>query len=87
MSRLGEWLNELPFVETDRFANVEFAEVNDEEVFFDRERREGFRWCSKLQIYLELMTGSKRERDAASQIREDLLSLEITNRIRPQQEV
>ena len=76
VSKLGEWLGALPFQETDRFANVEFAEVADEAAFFDTQERDGFPWCSKLQIYLELAGGGKRERDAAAQLRDDLLDLQ-----------
>lgn len=73
VSRLGDWINELPFEETDRFHNIELIEVKDEIVFFDSEDWQGFSWCSKLQIYLELMQGGKREREIADQIRVDLL--------------
>jgi hypothetical protein len=76
VSRLGNWLDALPFQETERFANVEFAETDDEGVFFDTQERDGFPWCSKLQIYLELVQGGKRERDAATQLRDDLLNLQ-----------
>lgn len=76
VSKLGEWLGALPFQETDRFADVEFAEVADEAAFFDTQERDGFPWCSKLQIYLELAGGGKRERDAAAQLRDDLLDFQ-----------
>jgi hypothetical protein len=61
------------FEETHRFANVEFLQIRDDLPFFDPNEEEGFRWCSQLQIYLELMAGGKRERETASQIRNDLL--------------
>lgn len=73
VSRLGDWIGAVPFQEADRFATVEFAEVDDESVFFDGEARDGFPWCSRLQIYMELMQGGKRERDAAAQLRPDIL--------------
>lgn len=73
VSRLGDWLDELPFQETDRFANVEFVEVADAGVFFDPTVHDGLPWCSALQVYLELAGGGKRERDAAAQLRGDLL--------------
>ena len=41
--------------------------------FFDPTVRDGLPWCSALQVYLELAGGGKRERDAAAQLRGDLL--------------
>jgi len=76
VSRLGDWIKELPFEETDRFHNLEIVEVNSEDVFFDFNNWRGFPWCSKLQIYLELMQGGKREREIADQIKGDLLGLQ-----------
>lgn len=73
VSRLGEWIDELPFEETDRFYNIEFVEVADEVVFFDSTEWQGFPWCSKLQVYLELMQGGKRELEIADQVRADLI--------------
>ena len=67
------WLDGLPFQGTDRFANVEFVEVADAAAFFDPTIRDGLPWCSALQVYLELVGGGKRERDAAAQLRGDLL--------------
>ena len=73
VSGLGDWIDSLSAQETDRFANVEFVETRDEGAFFDLVVRDGFRWCSALQIYLELTGGGKREREAAAQLRGDLL--------------
>ncbi len=73
ISRFGPWLDAIPFETTNRFPSVEMAEPQDESVFFDTLEEGGFRWCSKLQIYLELMHGGMRERKSADQLRDDLL--------------
>ena len=56
-----------------RFANVVFHVISDPVVYFDLVEADGFRWCSPLQVYLELMQGGKREKDIAFQIQEELL--------------
>jgi hypothetical protein len=56
--------------ETDRFANVQLLETQDEFVYFDR--RSGL-WASPIQSYLELLTGDKRERETANQVRRVIL--------------
>lgn len=73
VSRLGDWIHSVPFEETPRFANVIFLETPSNEVFFDATVDDNLPWCSALQTYLELMRGGKREREAASQIREQIL--------------
>jgi hypothetical protein len=67
-------LEELPFRPGRRFANVEFVETDDPRVYFDARDTQGFPWASPLQIYLELSTGGKREREAAEQLRTDLIN-------------
>ncbi|MBX3728977.1 MAG: hypothetical protein KF858_07310 [Candidatus Sumerlaeia bacterium] len=59
--------------ETDRFPNLELLETEDERVYFDGEEDGEFRWASALQVWLELMTGDKRDRETADQVREVLL--------------
>jgi len=56
--------------ETDRFANVSLLETRDDFVYFDR--RPGL-WASPIQTYLELLTGDKRERETADQVRRAIL--------------
>lgn len=58
------------FRETDRFANVVLLETRDDFVYFDR--RPGL-LASPIQCYLELVTGDKRERETADQVRRLLL--------------
>jgi hypothetical protein len=61
------------FREDDRFPELEIIETHRQEVFFDAREDSGFRWCSPLQIYLELVNGGKRQREVAEQLRPDLL--------------
>jgi hypothetical protein len=58
------------FRETDRFANVTFLETQDSFAYFDR--RPGL-IASPIQTYLELLTGDKRERETADQVRRVIL--------------
>lgn len=53
----------------DRFPNLEFVETEDETVYFDARPEGGFWWASPLQVYLELMSGDKRDRETAEQVR------------------
>jgi hypothetical protein len=62
------------FEETDRFANVEVVETEDPRVYFDAREDEEFLWVAPLQVYLELMSGGKREREIARQLEPDLFS-------------
>jgi hypothetical protein len=61
---------------TARFMNTEILQVREPFVFLDRPMRGGLDYTSPLQIYLELESGGKRERQAAQQIREQLLRFE-----------
>ncbi len=61
--------------ETSRFPNVELIETDDQTVYFDPDEEEGFPWLSALQTYLMLATGGKREQEAATQIRSDLVGV------------
>lgn len=56
-----------------RFANLVIQTVEEPGVFFDTLEADGFRWCSPLEVYLQLMQGGKREQEAARQLRESLL--------------
>lgn len=75
VSRLGDWMDALPFQQTERFSNVEFVETNQDEVFFDLLQLNGFAWCSRVQIYLECINLGKREQETASSIKKDILKL------------
>lgn len=55
--------------ETDRFANVELVETDEEPHYFDSRDQNGFVWASPLQTYLELMAGDKRDQETAEQVK------------------
>lgn len=57
-----------------RFPDVELVETGDLSVYYDRRRRGDLFWTSPLQVYLDLAAGGKREKQAAEQIRTDLLT-------------
>jgi hypothetical protein len=57
--------------ETDRFANVTLLETRENFVYFDR--RPGL-IASPIQTYLELLTGDKREKETADQVRRVILA-------------
>lgn len=67
-------LSSIPQVERSRrFANFTIRAIKEPLVFFDTEDEGGFRWCSRLETYLQLMQGGKREREVASPLREEIL--------------
>jgi hypothetical protein len=59
------------FEPTERFANVSLSECADDTVYFDR--RPGV-VASPVQTYLELVTGDKRSRETAEQVRRAILA-------------
>ena len=63
----------MPGGRTDRFPNLEIIETDDETVYFDARKDEEFWWASPVQVYLELMTGDKRDKETAEQIRSVIL--------------
>jgi hypothetical protein len=63
----------LPGSRTDRFSNLEIFETDDETVYFDARNDEGFWWASSVQAYLELMSGDKRDKETAEQVRSLIL--------------
>jgi len=63
----------LPGSRTDRFPNLEIFETDDETVYFDARNDEGFYWASSVQAYLELMSGDKRDKETAEQVRSLIL--------------
>jgi hypothetical protein len=61
-------------VDTDsRFPDVDLIETTDWSVFYGRQQRNDVFWTSALQVYLEIASGEKRERQAAMQMRPALL--------------
>jgi hypothetical protein len=64
----------LPGSRTDRFPNLELIEVEDETVYFDARQEEGFWWASPVQVYLELMTGDKRDQETAEQLKPSIMN-------------
>ena len=57
-----------------RFSNLDIRVMDEPGVYFDLEEDSGFRWCSRLEVYLQLMQGGKREQETALQLRDDLLT-------------
>jgi hypothetical protein len=60
------------FEETDRFPNIELIYTDDKLPFFEPAPQDGVKYASALQVYLELMSGDKRQRESAEQVREYL---------------
>ncbi|MBI4763184.1 MAG: hypothetical protein HY787_01080 [Deltaproteobacteria bacterium] len=71
---LERLLNRLPGNPSDRFPDLELIETDDETVYFDAREQDGFWWASPVQVYLELMTGDRRDRETAEQIKSFLIS-------------
>lgn len=68
--------------EGDRFWNLELLETDDKVVFFDLREERGCPWASPIQAYLELSRGDKRDKEAAEQIRQRILSdLDLLGRV------
>jgi hypothetical protein len=63
----------LPGSRTDRSPNLEIIETDDETVYFDARNDEGFWWASSVQAYLELISGDKRDKETAEQVRSLIL--------------
>ena len=66
-------VRELPGSAIDRFPNLEVIETTEELPYFDAREEEGFRWASPVQVFLELMTGDKRDVETADQVKELIL--------------
>lgn len=71
--RLEMILGQLPGNPSDRFPNLELIETEDETVFFDARQKGDFYWASPVQVYLELMTGDKRDQETAEQVKSFIL--------------
>lgn len=57
-----------------RFPNLQLFETDDDLAYFDVRREGVVRWASPVQTYLELMTGDKRERETAEQVKGVILA-------------
>ena len=66
-------LKRLGGTSTDRFPNVEIIQAKEPFLYFDVRENRGFRWASPVQVYLELMTGDKRDRETAEQVRDFIM--------------
>lgn len=71
--RLEMILGQFPGNPSDRFPNLELIETEDETVFFDARQKGDFYWASPVQVYLELMTGDKRDQETAEQVKSFIL--------------
>jgi len=60
--------------ETGRFADLEILRTTDARVFFDPRMKDGLPFASPIQTYLELVTGDKRQKDAAEQVKRGILA-------------
>lgn len=71
---IEQLVGEIALDEQSRFPDIELIETDDPTVYFQREEQ-GRTYCtSRLQVYLELASGGKREQQAARPIEEDLLA-------------
>ena len=66
-------LSQLPTTSDSFFPNLRLHETTDETAFFDVRSQNGCPWAAPMQTYLELMTGEKRDRETAEQLRSLLL--------------
>lgn len=61
------------FEETSRFPNVDLICTNDAPPYFESISQNGITYSSPVQTYLELMSGDKRQRQTAEQVRQYIL--------------
>ncbi len=62
----------LPFEKTDRFPNIDLIYTDNKLPFFEPAPQNGVNYASALQVYLELMSGDKRQKETAEQVKEYL---------------
>jgi hypothetical protein len=80
--RLEQLIQRLQGNETDHFPNLELIETEDEKVYFDVRMASDFWWSSPIQVYLELMSGDKRDKETANQVKSSILTkVESVNRL------
>jgi hypothetical protein len=72
-------LGAVEFTETNRFPNLELIEAEDATIYFDVRRDDGFFSVSPLEVYLQLMTGGKREKETAENMVDNLLNFKYKN--------
>lgn len=61
--------------ESERFVDLEVVQAKDGTPFFDTRRdSSGIAFASTVQAYLELATGDKRDQEAATEIRQSILT-------------
>jgi len=61
------------FEETDRFPNIDLIYTDDKLPFFEPVEQDGVKYTSALQVYLELTSGDKRQKESAEQVRKVLM--------------
>ena len=61
------------FEETDRFPDIDLTYTGEELPYFDSAGQDGVEYASPVQAYLELMSGDKRQRESAEQVRDYIL--------------
>jgi hypothetical protein len=59
--------------QTERFPNLDLTWTDEATVYFDPQPRSDVPFASPVQVYLELMTGDKRQRETAEQVRQYVL--------------
>ena len=59
--------------ETSRFVELELRQTNDATVYFDARMNQDLLYASPIQVYLELTSGDKREREVAMQVKKSIL--------------
>ncbi|MEI6423571.1 MAG: hypothetical protein WCP55_15235 [Lentisphaerota bacterium] len=69
------FLNKIPGKRNDRFPSLSFIRTDDMPAYFDcRTDDNGIKWASPVQSYFELMSGDKRDRETAIQVRDYILT-------------
>lgn len=61
------------FEQTDRFPNIDLICTEDSPTYFESVSQKGVEYASPVQTYLEMMSGDKRQRETAEQVREYIL--------------
>ncbi len=72
--RVEKLLERISGDQYDRFPNLEILETEDETVYFDAQKDGEFLWASPVQVYLELMSGDKRDREMAEQVKSFIIN-------------
>lgn len=67
----SEWLR----WEDNRFYNIVLKEIDDDFVYFNSALEKNVRYSSKLQSYIELARGDKREKEIAEEMKRDFLGV------------